>query len=265
MSTKFKTQLPQTVSELQSVIRNSLEFVTKSPFNKQNKLNEITAASLGLPNFNALKPRLSDIEPTQAKVDDDGTVFVNNEIILNSVFTEHMVKFELIQRTHVIDELINYIKEDLITNDNICFTLEQFAKLNASNDEFILFDRNTKRVYCPTTDTVFFNQECNELLVASGYRNAEKKVSQQRVNNELLSELITKSPVLIKNKNIFISSSEISQGYLTICYYGDCGNDFYYEFNLKEDTFVRNGIGSFTLKSKEYDNLEIILFSPMNI
>ena len=265
MSTKLKTQLPQTVSELQSVIRNSLEFVTKSPFNKQNKLNEVTAASLGLPNFNALKPRLIDIEPVQAKVDDDGTVFINNEIILNNVFTENMVKFKLIQRTHVIDELIYYIKEDLIKRDKMCFTLEQFAKLNASNDEFVLFDRNTKRVYCPTTDTVFFNQECNEFLASMDYPNAEIKVSQQKINNELLAELITQSHVLIKDKKIFVSSSEINRDILIVCYYGDCGNDFYYEFNIKEDTFIRNGTGSFTLKSKNFDDLEIIIMSPMNI
>lgn len=51
-------QMPKTVEELQAILKIAIEEFQGSPVNNLNKLNEVTAKSLGFKNWNALAPKV---------------------------------------------------------------------------------------------------------------------------------------------------------------------------------------------------------------
>lgn len=268
MSDTFTTKLPQSTTEMQLALRAGIESFIKSPVNNQNKLNDSLAISLGLPNYNALKPRLNEVHPIEAHITDlshDNKVVINGLEIHDDVFSQEMTRYKLVPREDEIDWITDFIINGTVTGENKTLAIADVKSLLSLSDEYVLKHTNFNRYLSPTKDTVNFNEECNEILVASGHKLVSFKVTQDKTNNEKLANLITTSPVVIKKSNLFITSSYINNKTLVLCHFDKDDSYCEYEFNIYQDTFIRNGNGSFTLKKENHDDFTIVLLSPMNI
>jgi hypothetical protein len=260
----INVQLPQTASEFQSALKAGIECATKSPYNNQNKLNDCTAVALGLSNFNALKPQLESLEPISAIYDGQHQI-VNGKVIKEEVYQNEISQFYIVPLEDEIYWIEQYIKDGTLFGQDKVLAMNDLKILYSWNDEYIMKSHSTNLYLSPTKDTFKWNEQCNIMLKASGFKEFKLKITQPKQNINTLAELITQSAVLIKKHNSFVSSSYIEKDILVICWFDSNGDDFYFELDLLNDTFVRNGNGGFTLKSKEYSDLDITLLSPMNI
>lgn len=260
----INVQLPQTASEFQSALKAGIEHATRSPYNNQNKLNDCTAVALGLPNFNALKPQLESLEPISAIYEDQYQI-VNGKVIKDEVYQNEIAQFYIVPREDEIYWIEQYIKDGTLSGHNKEIAINDLKVLYSWNDEYVMKSHSTNLYLSPTQNTIEWNAQCNIMLKASGFNEVKLKITQSKQTIKTLAELITQSAVLIKEHNSFVSSSYIEKDTLVICWFDSEGDDSYFELDLTEDSFVRNGNGCFTLKSKEYSDLDILLLSPMNI
>lgn len=260
----INVQLPQTASEFQSALKAGIEYATKSPYNNQNKLNDCTAVALGLSNFNALKPQLDSLEPISAIYEGQDQI-VDGKVIKEEVYQNEIAQFYIVPREDEIYWIEQYISDGTLQGHNKTIAMNDLKVLLSWNDEYIMKSHSTNLYLSPTKHTVEWNAQCNIMLKASGFNEVKLKITQPKQTINTLAELITQSAVLIKQHNSFVSSSYIEKNTLVICWFDQEGDDFYFELDLADDSFVRNGNGCFTLKSEEYGELDIVLLSPMNV
>ena len=263
MST-IKIALPQTASDFQATLKAGIEHATKSPYNNQNKLNDCTAAALGLSNFNALKPQLEYLQPISASYQGQDQI-VNGSVIKDEVYQEEMVAYYIVPREDEIHWISEYISDGTLKGNNKSLAIEDLQLLLSWNDEYVMKSHSTNKYLSPTQHTVEWNDICNEMLELSGHKLAMPKISQPKTNNQSLAELITTSAILILEDNAFIYASEINGDSLTLFWRDFEGHECFYVWNIKEDSFVREGNGKFTLQIEDENSLKVIFMSPMNI
>lgn len=264
---EFNTTLPQNAQEFQAAIRSAIEYATKSPYNNQNKLNDATAASLGFPNFNALKPHLDKLMPIAASYT-DGKFYINEQEINDDVYHEQMTDFYIVPREDEIYWITQYISDGVtLTGKNKELAIKDMTLLAAMPDEYLLKSHETNKYLSPTQDTEEFNAECNKMLVASGLKPVKTKITQPKLNNKQLAELMVHADHCLISVGDYLYPFEAAkiEEFISLSWDDIEKESHNYLFSFNIDTFERKGRGKFTLKSERYGELDIILMSNMNI
>lgn len=182
-------QFPSNITDFQQALKIAIEQYQGSPVKNQNKLNEVTAQSLGLANYDTLASMLNKVTTDEEHQAFPIGVFYSNsdnEYVIEgetiSQDAEEEIDYSFTDREDHISNLIMWISEaerDHSRSHDAILMKKDLQALMSLEDEIILSSLSTNDYVSPSENIEEWNELCENLLEAQKAINyqTEKRIS----------------------------------------------------------------------------------------